>query len=603
MRRRRGLAGSSWLVLAAVIAVLGALLAPAAASAHAVLEQTQPARGVALERAPGGVSLRFNEPVETSFGAVRVFDARGERVDAGELHHPAGDRVGIALRDDLPEGAYTATYRVVSADSHPVAGGFTFTVGESGGAPAAAVGDLIDGGEAGPVTQGAFGAVRAIAYAAIALAAGGLLFVLVVWLPALRASAGAQEAWRGAAEDFAGRLRTIGLAVAAFGMLASALGIVLQGATAAGTSLWAALDPGVVREVLATRFGTVWGLRLVAFGLLGLVLALPGARMRVPVLRPASLGATGLVVDSRRRLATLGPLVLVAALLVLSPALAGHPAAGDSALVLVPANALHVIAMSAWVGGIALLLLALPAATRALERSDRTRLLAAVLARFSPLALIAVATLLASGILQSVVHLGAVSDLTTTAFGRAILIKSALLGGLVALGAFQRRRSVPRLRRAAAAGEAPGGAGVLLRRALRGELATMVAVLGVTAALVSYAPTAGAVAGPFSAARDLGPARLELTVEPARVGANEIHLYLFDRRSGAQYDRFEELTVAAEQPEREIGPIELRASKTGPGHYTVRRAELIPAGDWKLAIELRVSEFEELRTAVEVPVP
>lgn len=436
----------------------------------------------------------------------------------------------------------------------------------------------------------------------IALVAGGLLFLLAVWLPALRSSAGAQDAWRDASEAFAARLREIGLAVVAAGLLASALGIVLQGATAAGTSFWLALDPGVVGEVLTTRFGTVWGLRLGAFALLGLALVLPGARVRVPALRTASLGATGLAADWRLRWATFAPLGLLAAFLVISPAFAGHPAAGDSALVLVPANALHVAAMSAWVGGIALLLLALPAATRRLERSDRTRLLAAVLARFSPLALVAVATLLASGVLQSIVHLGAISELTSTAFGRAILIKSALLAGLIALGAFQRRRSVPRLARAAAAGEQPGGAGVLLRRALRGELATMVVVLGVTAALVSYAPPAGAVAGPFSAARDLGPARLELTVEPARVGANEIHLYLFDRRSGAQYDRVRQLRITAEQGAREIGPLALRSSKTGPGHYTVRRADLIPAGDWTLAISARVSEFDQYETSVEVPV-
>ena len=78
--------------------------------------------------------FRFNEPVESAFGALRVFDAKGERVDVGATERPGGDgeAVAVRLRPDLPDGSYTATYRVVSADSHPISGGFVFTVGKGG---------------------------------------------------------------------------------------------------------------------------------------------------------------------------------------------------------------------------------------------------------------------------------------------------------------------------------------------------------------------------------------------------------------------------------------------------------------------------------------
>ena len=98
---------------------------------------------------------------------------------------------------------------------------------------------------------------------------------------------------------------------------------------------------------------------------------------------------------------------------------------------MVAADSVHVLAMSVWLGGLAALVLALPAATRALAAADRTRLLAACLRRFSPLALASVAALLASGIGQSVAQLEALGDLTGTAFGRALLVKAALLIGLV----------------------------------------------------------------------------------------------------------------------------------------------------------------------------
>ena len=89
-------------------------------------------------------------------------------------------------------------------------------------------------------------------------------------------------------------------------------------------------------------------------------------------------------------------------------------------------------------GGLALLVLALPAATSRLEGADRTRLLAGCLARFSPIALGAVVALVATGTVQSILHLEALRDLVDAAFGRAILAKIVLLVGLVGLGALNR---------------------------------------------------------------------------------------------------------------------------------------------------------------------
>ncbi len=207
----------------------------------------------------------------------------------------------------------------------------------------------------------------------------------------------------------------------------------------------------------------------------------------------------------------------------------------------------------------------LPAATRRLEPPDRTRLLAACLRRFSPLALASVATLLASGTYQSILYLESLGDLTGSAFGRAILIKIGLILALIGLGALNLRRNRPALERLAAEGGPPGGAGRLLRRAIQAEVGLIVVVLGVTAALTSYPPPGAEAAGPFSTSSELGAARLELTVDPAARGANEIHLYLFDARDGSQYDRAKELTVQLRLPDSGIGPLEPRLDKAGPG--------------------------------------
>ena len=341
------------LALAALVAGLGL---PATASAHAVLEQTDPRRGAALETAPEQVSFAFNEPVEVSFGAVRVYDRAGERVDSGEISRPQGgsDSIAIDVEPGLEDGIYTATYRVLSADSHPVAGGFTFTVGDPGAAAAVGVDELIDDAGAGAVTETALGIARVATYAATAILIGGVVFLLFAWAPALAAIAGPEPRWLRAADAFALRLRRLLVGAAIGGGLATAAGIVLQGAVGLGASFWDALRPSVVEEVLATRFGTVWGLRLLDIALLATLLFAPAIGLRFRSLIPARLGAGG--VAPARPLPANPVVVAVLGLglgfLALAPGLAGHAGAADPGWVLVPANLLHVVAFAVWVGGL-----------------------------------------------------------------------------------------------------------------------------------------------------------------------------------------------------------------------------------------------------------
>jgi copper transport protein len=120
--------------------------------------------------------------------------------------------------------------------------------------------------------------------------------------------------------------------------------------------------------------------------------------------------------------------------------------------------------------------------------------------------------------------------------------------------------------------------------------------------LAALAPPATSESGPYSTSADLGGARLELTVDPAVAGENEVHVYLFDRETGAQWDEAKELAVTATLPAEAIGPIELDPRKAGPGHYVVRDAALGVAGEWELDVSSRVSAFEEQRASVEVPI-
>jgi copper transport protein len=587
-------------------ALAAALLAPAGASAHALLVDTSPQRGTTLRAEPRQVVLRFNETVEGNFGAIRVFDAKARRVDDARTVHPggAGSQLAVGLKPGLPHGTYVATYRVISADSHPVSGGLVFSIGAPGAAAAPSVSDLIGNANAGPVTQGAFGVARGLDYLATALVLGGLAFLLAVWLPALRTAAGAGDEWRDASGAFLRRIRRLLLGGCALGVVSGLAGIVLQGATAGATSAWAALSPGVVGDVLGTRFGHVWGVRVLAFALLAVAVALALRDVRAPSaagLRRVALGADGLAAPGLPR-GALALAALPAAFLALAPALGGHASVQSPVALLFPLDVAHVIAMSAWIGGLVVLLAVLPAATRQLAPPDRTRLLAAALTRFSAIALGCVAVLLVTGTVQSIVHIGSWSAVLDTGFGRAVLIKVVLLAALVAVGAVNRRRVVPALGRLAEAGSAPGPAGRLLRRTLRAEVALVVALLGVTSALVSYPPPESLAAGPFAANVALGPLRLEATMDPARVGPNELHLYLLRAKDGAPFAGTKELTVSLALPDKHIGPLPATAREAGPGHYVVDSVQLVPAGDWRLNVTSRVSEFDQYDTSLKVPV-
>jgi copper transport protein len=577
---------------AALVALLVLTAAPAAASAHATLQGTVPARGAQLQNAPAQVEFRFDEAVEAAFGAVRVFDSEGRPVQAGDAFHPGGkgDHVAVKLEQGLGDGTYTATYRVISADGHPVSSGFVFSVGDAGPATRS-VDSLLAGGSTGRITNSAFAAVRAVQYAAIALGLGALAFLLICWLPALRVVAGGDAAWQAASDAFASRVQRILVAAGTAGLLSGAAALVLQGAVGQGSTFWDALKPDVVNEVLGTRFGTAWGLGALAWAVALLALAI---QRPLPRLRPASVGATGLAMPSPRLIALALPLLALALL----PAIGGHTSVQSPVALLLPANVLHVLAMSAWLGGVAVLVLALRSATAKLEPEDRARLLASVVGRFSTLAGVAIAVLLASGILQGIVEVRTFAHLLDTAFGRAVLIKVVAALAIVALGYVNRRRLLPALRRAST----PGRTGVLLRRTLRAELLLGLVALGSTGALSTYAPSIAVSSGPYATSALIGPARLEVTVDPAKAGPNQLHLYLFDRKTGAPFDETKEIRVTAALPGKGIAPISMTPHVAGPGHFVVDGATLAVKGKWTMTVVDRVSDFDEYQARFTAPI-
>jgi len=468
-------------VLAATVVVFLAL--PAAAGAHAYLIRTVPGRDAVVQREPASVNFFFTEPVEATFGVLRVYDSRGREVQSGLPFRPPGrNGLAIALPPGLANGTYRATYRVIAVDSHPTAGSFSFSIGSPSSGHLSRIPGLPG---TGAVTSTLFWLDRLLGYAAMGLAVGALFFLLRAWRPALAGEAGGGERWIEASAAFNERLsRLVGIAVVA-GLAASLLAVPLQGATAAETSLWNAFGGSVLSDVVNTRFGMLMLVRAAAWALLGGILAIAAGRGRFPALRPAELGATGNVLNRPVSPELIALTMIPIGSLLVSPALAGHARTQSPEALLFPSDVVHVTAMCLWLGGLVALVAAVPAAAGRLDPGERARLLLATLLRFSTVALACVIALAVTGTVQAVILLGSVSDLFETGYGRAVLAKILLLAVLIGLGASNRQRLIPALGRALTAADE-----LLARlaRNLRTEVALIAVVLGVVAMLVAFAP-------------------------------------------------------------------------------------------------------------------
>ena len=240
------------IALVVVLAVVGA--SPAAA--HAILLRTDPSPQTTVKQSPAAIGLFFSEPVEVAFGAIRVFDVNGHRVDKSSIRRAQGNREVLVPVSQLKDGTYTVTWRVVSADGHPVHGGFTFYVGAPSSISAVAV--AADQG-AGRTVGWSYGVVRFAWFAALLGLIGAVVVRRWVWTPALRAA--------GLADSEAGarfRRRFAQTLPALWGLLvvAGGLTIVYEAASVSGLSFFSAFRASVISEVLKTTFGRLWKIEM-----------------------------------------------------------------------------------------------------------------------------------------------------------------------------------------------------------------------------------------------------------------------------------------------------------------------------------------------------
>jgi copper transport protein len=563
------------------------------ASAHATLEGADPADGTVLRTAPRNVTLTFSESVGLLTDSFRVYDPGNHLLRTRSAGHAPGrsDTARVSLPARLGTGTYTVAWRVVSADSHPVSGALTFSVGKRTATTASAIPDRTEN----PVTTGLYNIARYLAYLSLAVLLGAGAFVAYCRPPT------------------ATRLRAPAMAAAWTLLASTALLFLLRAPYEEGAAPWADISLSALAHSATTR---------------------PGALLlvRLALLLLAAAGAALLRVRRRRlpRRVTLAVAGVLSVPLALTWAAAEHAAAGIQVPVAITMATLHLLAMAAWLGGLAALL-------RTLRGTPE--LPASVPARFSRLALASVTVLVLTGVYQSWRGLGSWQALTDTTYGRTLLAKLAAVAALLLaaacsrtwtarLGQATRTRTAtparvpepvggPALPARPDAPEPSSPAVVQLRRSVLAEAAVAVVVLLLTTLLTSTVPGRAATAAadaaapaagiptasvttiPFDVGTPGGHGKVQITLDPGRVGRNSVQAVVYGPDGGLS--TVPELRVTLTLPAQRIGPLDAKVTDRG-GYWATDSLDLPIPGTWTLKATVRVSEVDQVTVSAPVRV-
>ncbi|MXM65694.1 hypothetical protein GR925_20115 [Streptomyces sp. HUCO-GS316] len=623
-----------------LLAATGLLLTGASpASAHAALTGSDPQQGVVVDKAPSQVSLTFSEKVATFDDSLRVLDPKGKRVDAGKPANPSGTTYAVQLHSGLPDGTYTITYQVVSADSHPVVGAFTFSVGAPSTTSVTVPEQTAGGGTVGRL----YGFGRYLSYAGFIVLVGGAAFVLACW----QRGAGVRPLQR--------------LVVSGWVTLTAAtlMLLLLRGSYTGSGKIGDVFDLSLLADVLQTKTGAALVSRLLLLAAGALFIAvLFGAFARTSPTTTLNDGAPrrepDASEDEEKRDLTFGLAVggaVVAAGLAASWAMAEHASTGLQPGIAMPVDIVHLLAVAAWLGGLAALLVALYRAP------EETPVDAAAVHRFSTVAFGSVVALVATGGYQSWRQLGSWSAFTDTRYGQLLLIKIGLVALLVGIAWISRRwtgrlaktapaavhepeerekehvsavaadsKRAAQLARQRAAVDAarqkrlrdadPDRLG--LRRSVLAEAGVAVILLAVTTVLTQTEPgrteqeakaatsssssssssgSADSSSGaltldmPFDTGGEDGKGVVTVDFDPARVGGNDMHVYV-ERPNGRAFD-IPEVKVAFTLDAQKIGPLPVVPDHVATGHWTASGVQIPMAGDWKIAVTVRTSDIDQ----------
>ena len=543
--------------LVATLAILVGVLAlgTTAASAHATLESSSPADGQSVLTSPSEIRITFSEAVTTISGGLSVLDADGKTVDVGNSEVVGGRTLVAPISETLSDGTYVATYRVLSADGHPVSGSLLFAVG------AGALDRSAQPSSSGDRLWEIIGGIsRFIMYLAALVAAGVAFFLAFI-------HDHAEDRWR--IVPFV----RIGSILA----LLSAIGIVMsQAALLTGKGAGAVTDSNVLRDVLNQNLG--WSLALLMIG----------------------LAAVHLSTDIPKKVVSQSLAVYGGLAVTVSFAVWGHATELSPTAISLAADAIHATAAALWLGGLVGLVMVLSVRT-----PETVRATAGIIGRFSRMAFWSVIALTLAGLTLTITGSGAsLNSILTTTWGQLVLAKIGLTLIVVLIAAWNRRTLVPSLTSPTENTDELAVRWATLLRTIRAEAVLLVAVVALTAIVVNVPPARTAVVAKtdrVDITQRVDTGNVQLSVDPAIVGPNTVAVRYTDG-TGQPINVANSMSIEFSQPSAGLEPITRQVPASEPGVFVIQGNELSIPGTWTITIAVRTGDFTEQRTSFEVPV-
>ncbi|HYT36573.1 MAG TPA: copper resistance protein CopC [Ktedonobacteraceae bacterium] len=440
--------GRRFLGFAVPLAICLTLLFPAIASAHAILLRSDPAKDSVLSIAPKQVRMWYSEALNPAFSTAVVVNGENKRVDNRDAHVSSSDQteMDVTLQPNLPPSVYIVIWRTDSAaDGHILRGSFIFSVARADGSvPTLAPGsnpgaNVLGSGNLTGLYTGQIDGPTLFNLIMITLVELGAIFWMgaQLWINfVLTISAEAHTEERNTNERVQRRFeRYFSLPTLIVLFLANIGVLVGQALNLSGGDLASAISPTLLVGLATSgRFGIYWMMREVVI-LLAMILAL-----------------YMLLQQQRSRIARtvlpIANLVLASALLI-AITMSGHAAAVNPNIVsyAIVLDWLHLLAASLWVGGMIYIATNYLPVLRRLQIPQQARSLVTVLPYFSPLAIAGVLIMAVTGPFNAAFHLTSWQQFLSTAYGRALLVKITLVGGLLVTSAIHVGILRPRLKK------------------------------------------------------------------------------------------------------------------------------------------------------------
>lgn len=522
-----------WWSVGCIVVLCLFFLPTTPAEAHAYLQSSTPVDQSAVDQAPKKVVLTFTEMIQNEYPSIIVRDSDGRRVEKGKAFiNPENDHVvEVGLQDGLPADVYSAEWRVVSADGHPVSGVISFKVGKTNQSFAANSQSEASATSSWPSTV-----VKVILYIGFSLVSGVLLFFLALYRDAVTPRL---------------RKRLVRVLVAGIGQLIVGLLLFLpvQVHIYTGGNSWDVAAMGTL--VKSSEIGHLWLIQIA--GLLGLIVSL------LFIFWKSSLEKIWL---------WLVPLSFFIVILF-AKAMQGHAAGSPDKTIAIPMDFLHLVSASAWIGGIMVLFLLLPKQPEAKVAWNR----------FSPWAASFVGMIIVSGLLMSVMNLGSMAKLFTTEYGKVILLKIALFLVMGALGLvhYLYMRQTGKMMSA---------------KTVVAEFGIGLVILGVAAFLTNVQTPPPAPPQAFSQKMATDSGFVSLNVAPAIVGDNTF-LVVFTDQDGQTRTDFQKVTLTV-IPSGNKKATEFEATKNSQNEYAASGLYLNATGRWEIKVHALTKDFSEI---------